>query len=158
MEDKIKVLSVGSLGKRNELSIFRKEQGESLKKVGINVDYFHIKKRAILGYLKSMLLLKKELKHNNYDLIHAHYGLSGMVAVSQRKIPVVVTFHGTDIWKPYIRPISLIVSYLSKYNATKQSYMSCLEDGTRKINFTKNTVKKNNVNVAYCKTYSLQED
>ena len=39
----------------------------------------------------------------------------------------------------------------TKYNATKQSYMSCLEDGTRKINFTKNTVKQNNVNIAYCK-------
>jgi hypothetical protein len=39
----------------------------------------------------------------------------------------------------------------TKYNATKQSYMSCLEDGTRKINFTKNTVKQNNVNAAYCK-------
>ena len=31
----------------------------------------------------------------------------------------------------------------TKYNATKQSYMSCLENGTRKINFTKNTVKQN---------------
>ena len=39
----------------------------------------------------------------------------------------------------------------TKYNATKQSYMSCLEDGTRKINFTKNTVKQNKVTVAYCK-------
>ena len=39
----------------------------------------------------------------------------------------------------------------TKYNATKQSYMSCLEDGTRKINFTKNTVKQNNVTIAYCK-------
>ena len=46
----------------------------------------------------------------------------------------------------------------TKYNATKQSYMSCLEDGTRKINFTKNTVKKNNVNVAYCKTNFIPKD
>jgi len=38
----------------------------------------------------------------------------------------------------------------TKYNATKQSYMSCLENGTRKINFTKNTVKQNNVITAYC--------
>jgi len=28
----------------------------------------------------------------------------------------------------------------TKHNATRQSYMSCLENGTRKINFTKNTV------------------
>jgi hypothetical protein len=46
----------------------------------------------------------------------------------------------------------------TKYNATKQSYMSCLEDGTRKINFTKNTVKKNNVNVAYCKTILVPKE
>ena len=39
----------------------------------------------------------------------------------------------------------------TKYNATKQSYMSCLENGTRKINFTKNTVKQDNVIAAYCK-------
>ena len=39
----------------------------------------------------------------------------------------------------------------TKYNATRQSYMSCLEDGTRKINFTKNTKKNNTVKNAYCK-------
>jgi hypothetical protein len=37
----------------------------------------------------------------------------------------------------------------TKYNATKQSYLSCLEDGTKKINFTKNTIKNNSVN-GYC--------
>ena len=35
-------------------------------------------------------------------------------------------------------------------NNTKQNYMSCLDDGTRKINFTKNTTKKENVITAYC--------
>jgi len=30
-------------------------------------------------------------------------------------------------------------------NATKQSYMSCLEDKTRKINFTKNTIKQKTI-------------
>jgi len=39
----------------------------------------------------------------------------------------------------------------TKYNATKQSYMSCLEDGTKKINFTKNTKQNNSVLTAYCK-------
>jgi len=39
----------------------------------------------------------------------------------------------------------------TKYNATKQSYLSCLENGTRKINFTKNTKKNNTVKTAYCK-------
>jgi hypothetical protein len=43
----------------------------------------------------------------------------------------------------------------TKYNATRQSYMSCLENGTRKINFTKNTKKKDNVISSYCKAADI---
>lgn len=39
----------------------------------------------------------KNNKQNNPDLIHAHYGLSGLLANLQRKVPVVTTFHGSDI-------------------------------------------------------------
>tara|TARA_R110002074_G_scaffold162114_3_gene320562 strand:- start:724 stop:2100 length:1377 start_codon:yes stop_codon:yes gene_type:complete len=35
-------------------------------------------------------------------------------------------------------------------NATKQSYMSCLEDGTKKINFASDNVKKNTLIKGYC--------
>jgi hypothetical protein len=35
-------------------------------------------------------------------------------------------------------------------NATKQSYMSCLEDGTKKINFATDNVKKNTLIKGYC--------
>jgi len=45
----------------------------------------------------------------------------------------------------------------TQYNATRQSYMSCLENGTRKINFTKNTVKQDNVIAGYCTTTPCQQ-
>ena len=35
-------------------------------------------------------------------------------------------------------------------NTTKQSYMSCLEDGTKKINFATDNVKKNTIITGYC--------
>jgi len=35
-------------------------------------------------------------------------------------------------------------------NTTKQSYMSCLEDGTKKINFATDNVKKNTLITGYC--------
>ena len=35
-------------------------------------------------------------------------------------------------------------------NTTTQSYMSCLEDGTKKINFASNNVKKNTLITSYC--------
>ena len=44
----------------------------------------------------------------------------------------------------------------TKYNATRQSYMSCLEDGTRKINFTKNTKKNDTVIASYCKVNEIE--
>jgi len=39
----------------------------------------------------------------------------------------------------------------TKYNATKQSYLSCLEDGTKKINFANNNTKINPFIKSYCK-------
>jgi hypothetical protein len=45
----------------------------------------------------------------------------------------------------------------TKYNATQQTYLSCLENGTRKINFTKNIKKENNVISAYCKEADMIE-
>ena len=45
------------------------------------------------------------------DVVHAHYGLSGAVAVAQRSAPTVVTFHGSDVgYKRWQVPISRVVS------------------------------------------------
>lgn len=47
-------------------------------------------------------------------MIHAHYGLSGLLCVLQRKVPTLVTFHGSDLNDKKIRPFSLIAHRLSK--------------------------------------------
>ena len=50
-------------------------------------------------------------------MIHAHYGLCGLLANLQRKVPVVTTFHGSDIQSStMIRCLSRLAMYLSKYN------------------------------------------
>ena len=128
----IKMLSVGSLGRRNRIGPFRLEQGESLKANGVSVDYFDVTQGGLSGYLKAYLLLRKVIRTNKYDIIHAHYGLSGMICVLQRCIPVVVTFHGSDIWNPSIRPISLIVSYLSDWNIFVSQRLKVWARGFRK--------------------------
>lgn len=112
----LKVLSVGSLGTKNQISPFRMQQGESLRKEGLDVEYFNIDRHGVLGYLRKLPSLRKEIKKNKIDIIHAHYGLSGMLSVLQRKVPVVITFHGSDIWASNIRKISLIASHLSHWN------------------------------------------
>jgi UDP-N-acetylglucosamine transferase subunit ALG13 len=112
----MKVLFVCSGNSEFGISPFIKEQGESLEKIGMSIDYFLIKGHGLFGYLKNLPRLNKQIKKIKYDLIHAHYGLSGMLSVLQRKIPVIITFHGSDINNSYHRKFSKIAMQLSEYN------------------------------------------
>jgi len=86
-----------------EIVPFIKEQGESLRKLGIDVEYFPIKGKGLLGYLKAGLVLRKFLKNKNYDLIHAHFTLSGYAAIlGSRGIPVVLSLMGSDAYGEYV--------------------------------------------------------
>jgi glycosyltransferase involved in cell wall biosynthesis len=98
------------------LSPFVKEQVASLKKEGVSVDIFGIQGEGKAGYLKNIFPLKKELNHANYHLIHAHYGLSGLVANLQRKVPVITTYHGSDVNLKRNVKYSKIAVLLSRYN------------------------------------------
>ena len=92
----MKVLIVAS-GNSALISPFVKEQGDSLKEIGLDIDYFLIKGKGITGYLKNYFNLIRLIKTNNYDIIHAHYGLSGLLATFQSHVPVIITFHGSDV-------------------------------------------------------------
>ena len=75
------------------------DQVEAVKKAdpGISFDYFFISRKGIKGYLLSLKELKKKIKLNDYRFIHAHFSLSALLANLQRKVPVISTFHGSDI-------------------------------------------------------------
>ena len=92
----MKVLIVAS-GNSTSTSPFILEQVNSLRQISIEIEYFLIKGKGWFGYLKNLFLLNKKLKNNDFDLVHAHYGLSGLLATLQRKVPVIITFHGSDI-------------------------------------------------------------
>ena len=132
MAKALKILSVGSTRKYNKVSSFRKEQVESLREMSIQADYFNICGGGVANYQKSFGSLKSRLKIENYDLIHCHYGLSGMISVLQRKVPVVVTFHGSDIWQYKVRFISQVTSYLSTWNIFISQRLKIHAKGFRK--------------------------
>ncbi len=92
----MRILIVAS-GNSAKMSPFVKEQAESLIKKGVSVDFFLIKGKGIFGYLQNYFLLNKKIKSEKFDLIHAHYGLSGLLATMQKNVPVIVTFHGSDV-------------------------------------------------------------
>lgn len=93
----MRVLFVCS-GNSGSISPFVKEQAEEIRNAGNFVDYFLIEGKGALGYLKNLKKYKQKIKEFSPDLIHAHYGLSGLFANLQHKIQVVTTFHGSDVW------------------------------------------------------------
>lgn len=113
------------------------EQVSELEKSGISFDFFYIKGKGASGYIKNILQLRKKIKSRDFDLIHSHYGLSGLVATFQRKIPLVATFHGCDVNRKSLSLISSIVAIFSEAN------IFVTEDLRRKI-FVK-TPNKNSV-------------
>jgi glycosyltransferase involved in cell wall biosynthesis len=95
---------------------FIKEQAGSLEQKGLVVDFFTIEGKGIRGYLNNYGLLVNKIKYFRPDIIHAHYGLSGLLANLQRKVPVVTTYHGSDINEPKVYPFSRLNMLLSAYN------------------------------------------
>jgi len=114
----MRVLFVHSANAVNSSSdyTFVSEQAQALKKLNINVDFFGIKGHGIIGYLKNYQLLRKKIMDYKPLIIHAHYGLTGLLANIQRKIPVVTTYHGSDINLPMVRLFSKFSVLLSVHN------------------------------------------
>lgn len=77
---------------------FVQAQVESLRAVGVDYDLVFIDgRRSRWNYVRAIRELRFRLKHYRYNLIHAHFGLSGWVARCQWRAPVVVSFMGDDV-------------------------------------------------------------
>jgi teichuronic acid biosynthesis glycosyltransferase TuaC len=77
---------------------FVRTQVESLRRAGVRAEVLVLKGRnRKLIYPKGVLQLRNILNWGSFDLVHAHYGFVGMVARTQWKVPVVVTYHGDDL-------------------------------------------------------------
>jgi len=107
----MRVLFVCSGNSEFGISPIVKNQGESLKKNGVELDYFTIKGKGFKGYFKNILPLRKYLKNNNFDIIHAHYSLSAYVASLAGSKPIVVSLMGSDVQKKFFGCMILKLFY-----------------------------------------------
>lgn len=103
----MRVLIVASYNK-GRFASFVSEQAEALSRHGCHVSFFGVQGKGVLGYLRNLPLLKDAIRSFHPNLIHAHYGLCGLLATLQHEMPVVVTFHGSDLNEPFVRPFSLL--------------------------------------------------
>lgn len=92
------------------------EQRNALQRLSVECDMFLVKGKGIKGYLRQLRPLKARIAAFRPDVIHAHYGLCGLLANLQRKVPVVTTYHGSDINEKRARRFSKIAMHLSAWN------------------------------------------
>jgi len=77
---------------------FVRTQAESLKRAGIDIQLLVMRGRIRkLLYPRAIFQLWRRLRQSSFDLVHAHFGYVGMVARTQWKVPLVVTYHGDDL-------------------------------------------------------------
>lgn len=80
-----------------EWAPFLVQQVHYLREAGIEVDVFNFRgNKNPLNYLNAWFRLRRIYQLSQYDLIHAQYGQSGLIAFPS-PVPLVVTFHGSDL-------------------------------------------------------------
>ena len=139
----MKVLFISSGNATSGISPIIKSQGESLKKEGIELDYFAIKGKGLKGYLTSISELRKILKTDTYDIVHAHYWLSAIVASLAGAKPIVASLMGDDVKaSPYFKWIIYLFYY-----PTWSSIIVKSEDMHHALNIKKANIIPNGVDM-----------
>jgi teichuronic acid biosynthesis glycosyltransferase TuaC len=111
----MKVLFVSS-GNSEKISPIISAQGKSLEEIGICGSFFLIQGKGIPGYVKNIPKLRRHLKNNNYDILHAHFSLSGFVTSLAGANRVIVSLMGDDV---LTSRIFFITKLFTKYSWEK---------------------------------------
>lgn len=73
-------------------------QAESLRQLGVELDVVYIPGyRSRTEYLRAPGAVYRAVRAKAYDVIHAHYGHSALVARCQTGVPLVISYCGDDL-------------------------------------------------------------
>ena len=105
-DDTIRVLSLVTHAEAR----FYKQQTAVLEDRGISIDTISVPGKNLDGkeivsrspshYLRFFPTVLRHAR-KNYDLVHANFGLTGPMALAQRRLPVVLSLWGTDVFGKY---------------------------------------------------------
>ncbi|PKP43549.1 MAG: glycosyl transferase group 1 [Bacteroidetes bacterium HGW-Bacteroidetes-12] len=114
----MKVLFICSGNKKTIISPIVNSQAESLTRIGIHVDIFPVQGSGFFGYLRNLKSLRKHLRNNKYSILHAHYGMSGILAsLAKGNSTLIVSLMGSEVYGSKIW--LYIFRFFSKYLWTK---------------------------------------
>ena len=102
--------------KDGQYAPFIAEQVKAIQEQGVDCRFFGITGNGTFGYLRHIPGLERSIGEFKPDIIHAHYGLCGLLANLQRRVPVITTYHGSDINDPKVFRFSKRAILGSRFN------------------------------------------
>lgn len=114
----MKILVIAS-DKGGKFAPFIEEQIAALQACNVEIIRYGVTGKGISGYLREIPHLKRMIRQEKPDVMHAHFGLCGLLATLVSiglHTPVVVTYHGCDINAKKNRPFSQMAMHLSAWN------------------------------------------
>lgn len=112
---------------------FINEQVAALRQLGVEVYLYPVVGKGARGYLSNLKTIYSQIRSNSIDLVHAHYGMCGLLCCLQRMVPTVVTYHGSDINVKSQRRFSQLAVWLSSYNIFVSGRLTSLVSGKRRF-------------------------
>jgi teichuronic acid biosynthesis glycosyltransferase TuaC len=93
---------------RPSLGGFVRDQVEALREIdGLELELFAFEPGGVRRYLRAARDLRRAHRHDSFDVVHAHYGLTGWTALTLgRRAPLLVTLHGTDVDHRVVGPLT----------------------------------------------------
>jgi hypothetical protein len=110
----VRVLTVTNMWPTPELpylGIFVERQVQGLREAGVDVDVLFVNGRSSnREYVRAFGRLGEALRAEHYDLIHANYVFSGVIARRQRRLPIVLMHHGVEVLQGWQAPLCWLTS------------------------------------------------
>jgi teichuronic acid biosynthesis glycosyltransferase TuaC len=112
--DRFRVLIVANMypsAASPSYGVFVADQVAALRATGeVDVEVFHWDARR-RPWRYALAALELALTRVEADVVHAHYGLSGVVALAApRRLPLVLTVHGRDCHHPVVKRLTSLVA------------------------------------------------
>jgi len=104
------------------------DQVDEVRRLGVEIAVFSFP-RGAGHYLPAAFRLRRLLRHESFDLVHVHYGLTAVSALLAGARPLAVTFHGTDVRHPLVGPLSRRLAWRADLVAAVSRALFGPEDG-----------------------------
>lgn len=120
-------------------------QGNSLIKFGVNIEFYDLIGKGVIGYLSNILKLRKYIKTFNPNVLHAHYSFSGFItSLTFAHIPIVVSLMGSDVrLSGKLMKLFLKIFMLSWKSTIVKSEEMYLKLGCKRVHIVPNGVDFN---------------